>query len=348
MRNYQKNGNQYLKVKEVFEDIGENLTQKKIESTTSKAYHLFLGGYTPSEYPASDFGKKVISSLSNYCHLLSDRKKVEIAGGKREIALETEAFDSLLLAEGLARELLVPLFKVKSDVSNKIFNDIHYLSLAYVHAIVNGVADEYINAEEAFEAKSRAVNLAKQGVRVHDSYLKGGFSNETSNNLDKFKRFLNDSQKRLLRHYELVPTAEKKIYKRKELMKALEEKVAEKDSKGKFLFKPDIIFPIAHGGTGVGVELANTFEDLGCSPITYPLLYSIKTRKHRHPWIQHDLNFLGGGLEGKDVLITEDWVTTGNTLRGILNKLENLFPHEIRVATIKRDREKSKVPLLEK
>jgi len=76
-------------------------------------------------------------------------------------------------------------------------------------------------------------------------------------------------------------------------------------------------------------------------------LYSIKTRRHRSPWIDNDSKVLGE-LEGKNVLVVEDWVTTGNTLRGILLEVERRYPHEVRVATIKRDPESSKSALLKK
>ena len=55
---------------------------------------------------------------------------------------------------------------------------------------------------------------------------------------------------------------------------------------------------------------------------------------------------MGKDLEGQDLLVVEDWVTTGNTLRGILNELDMRYPHEIRVATIKRDPDKSKARAL--
>ena len=77
-------------------------------------------------------------------------------------------------------------------------------------------------------------------------------------------------------------------------------------------------------------------------------MYSIKTRKQRYPWIAHDGEFLANNVLEKNVLLTEDWVTTGNTVRGILKELEGAFPHEVRIATVKRDPEQSKVPILDK
>jgi len=80
---------------------------------------------------------------------------------------------------------------------------------------------------------------------------------------------------------------------------------------------------------------------------TYPLFFSIKTRRHQRPWVENDSPFLEKRLENKDVLITEDWVTTGNTLRGILREVDETYPRDIRVATLKRDPDKSKIPILD-
>ncbi len=347
MANLSKNHELYRKIVNVFNDLSRGNHLENLEFLVSKAHILFLDNYKSTMQPEYDFGKKRLNEIEDYCYLLSKRKKVKIAGGKRDIATEEEALSALILTESIAKNLLLPLFRKKNGFSNRVFNDIHNLSLSYVHAIVNGVGAEYINKEEAFEAKQRAVSLAKQGIRVFDSYKEEGFGENTKEDLKRFKRFLSETQRKFMRSFENVPTSQKKIYKGSQLMKQLSQEITEQEEDRRFLFKPEIILPIAQGGIEFGVRVANVYEDKGHFPIVYPLLYSIKTKKHRHPWIEHDAEFLGQSLEGQNILVTEDWVTTGNTLRGILNKLENTFPNEIRVATIKRDPNKSQVPFLE-
>lgn len=339
----------YLEIEKSLGELSSEHVPKNLGSVIKRAYYLFSGGYIPElKSSGSDFKDKLIGDLENYGRLVSNRRSVDIAGGKREITLENEVLDSLFIARDLAENLLLPFFHEPTEFSNKIFKDIHYLSLAYVHAIVNSVAEEYVDAEEAVDAKLRAVNLAKQAIRLHKSYRENRFGEETKNIFSKFKELLSYTQPQFLRSFELTPISEKKITHSEQIMNDLEGRITEMNPPGKFAFQPSFILPIAQGGIELGIRITNAFEDNGYSPGVYPLLYSIKTRKHKRPWIQNDLKFLGSNLEGKDFLVTEDWVTTGNTLRGILNEIEKGFPHEIRVATIKRDPEKSKIPLLDK
>jgi hypoxanthine phosphoribosyltransferase len=149
-----------------------------------------------------------------------------------------------------------------------------------------------------------------------------------------------------MRSYENVATTPKKISHGEKLQQELQEALTVRDPRGDLLFCPSVIFPIAHGGTEFGVRIANAYQNNGFDPIVYPLLFSMKTRKQRIPWVENDAPFLAKELEGK-CLLTEDWVTTGNTLRGIIQEVERTFPREIRVATIKRDREKSLLPFLD-
>jgi hypoxanthine phosphoribosyltransferase len=313
----------------------------------SKAHFLFLGGFVPTEYPSSDFGKKIVRDLAEYGHLLSLRKKVNIAGGEREVSTETEAYQSLILASQLADNLILPHFNYKTDFSNVVFNDIYNLGLAYLHGIISAIAQQYIDEEEAFDAKTNAVGIASKGIRLHDAYI---HTDELNKQLGpcvkKLSRRLNRAQPEFLRSFELVPTSQKKVYRGQEIMRTMVDEISEVDASGNFVFKPAVIFPIAQGANEFGLRIAHAYQDKGYSPQVYPLLYSIKTRKHRSPWIAYDSKVLGNSLEGKDLLIAEDWVTTGNTLRGILYEVERTYPNEIRIATIKRDPTKSKTPSL--
>ena len=347
MANLEKNRLKYQNIVHLLDTFSSGNYVENLESIVSKLHTLFLGGYVPTEFPSSDFGRRVLEKINDYSQLVFKRKKIVITGGERETATEEEAYDSLRLSEWLATNLIIPLFRKKTDFSNKIIKDIHNLSLSYVHAIVSGVGDEYISVEDAPESKILSTQLAKQGLRICNHYEKRGLK-EINLPMNNFRTVLEHTSRKFMRSFELVPTTQKRIYKGKELMDFLAEKITSQDSSNKFFFKPSVIFPIAQGGNELGIRISNSYEDKGYSLVVYPLLYSIKTRKHRYPWIQNDALFLGESLEGKDILVTEDWVTTGNTLRGILNKLENVYPHEIKIATIKRDKEKSQIPLLDK
>jgi len=338
MSNQQRNKKAYLEILDTFENLSEQKISTNFNHSMIKAYHMFLGGFVPNRYPSSDFGKNMINNLLDYSKFMSHRRKIKISGAIREVALENEAFESLSLAQKIAKDLMCPFFKEKNEMSNKVFNDIHFLGLAYVHAIVNGVADGYIESKVAYESKCNSINIAKEGLRVYDLYKEKGFSNETKIALKNLEKVLEHSSENLLRSFELVPTDGKKIYKKDYYMNKLKENIV-KDINS---FEPDVVVPIAHGGTELGIKISNVLEDNGHSSVTYPLLYSIKTRKHRSPWTEYDSEFLSNNLEGKNFLITEDWVTTGNTLRGILLQLEQNYPKEIRVATIKKDKEKTK------
>lgn len=335
----------YKQIVRVFDESSSG-GHNGLEKVVSRAYHLFLGGFVPSEYPSSDFGKQVLEDLAEYSHLASSRRKINIAGAERDVTTETEAYRSLVLARKLADELILPGFHSKTDFSNKVFNDIYNLSLAYLHSIVASVAQEYIDEEETIDAKSNAVKIASKGIRLYEAYQGVESHKQVKSCIKKFARRMRRAQPELLRSFELVPTSQKKIYKGHEIMEEMAEEISQTNASEQFLFKPNVIFPIAQGGNEFGLRIAHAYQDKGHSPTVYPLLYSIKTRRHRLPRINNDSMFLRRNLESQDLLVVEDWVTTGNTLRGILNEIDRKYPHEIRVATIKRDPSRSKIPSL--
>ena len=336
----------YRQIVMVFDELSSGNRPSELEHIVSRAHRLFSGGYNPTEYPTSDFGVEIVRNLAEYGNLLHQRKKIIIEGAEREVTTEQEAHRSLVLASELADRLILPNFESKTEFTNKVFNDIYNLGLAYLQGIVAAVGEEYINSEDAFDAKTTAVRIAGKGIRVLDVYHDDGLSKKLKGCVKNLTRRIKKSQPEFVRSFELVPTSQKKIYHGNLLMKHLTEEITKTDSAGEFIFKPHTIFPIAQGGNEFGLRIANAYQDKEYSPQVYPLLYSIKTRKHRYPWVSHDSMVLGKELEDKDLLVVEDWVTTGNTLRGILNELERRYPHEIKVATIKRDPEKSKARTL--
>ncbi len=353
MSNPEKSRRIYRKIVGSLEDLARGNIVPDLENTLSKAHLLFLSGYHPPEEdkPSDYFAAPILTDITDYYTLRRKRARKVIAGGEREITTEDEALESLKLVESISRNLILPYFTRRNSFSNSIFKDIHNLGLAYLHSIVGAVADEYIPNEEARMSKLVAVDLAKGALREVDQYFE---MDEVRMNMElkkkgrTFRNLLSMAQLKYIRSFELVPTDQKHIHHGNRLMKQLQDEITEKDETGDFRFAPRVIFPIAQGGNEFGIRLSMAYEDKGHLPVTYPLFYSIKTRKHRYPWIGNDSDFLGKSLEGEDLLIVEDWVTTGNTLRGILNQLENVYPREIRIATLKRDKEKSIVPILDR
>ncbi len=320
-----------------------------LESSISRIPGLVAGGHLPiSEiYPSHNRAKELFKEIIDYSKIRNNRREKKIAGGKRHVLTEDDVLNSLNITSSLIFNLVIEKFRRKTDFSNSLFNDSFNLGLAYLHSIVNAVADEYIDPEHVVDSKNNAVNLAKDGIILSDKYRSVQNLSELKKNADKFEKSVSETDNGLVREFELTPVSQKRIYKGKFFMNKISEELTSNPN-GEPEFLPEIIFPVAQGGNELGLRIAISYEEKGHSPLVYPLLYSIKTRKHKRPWVENDFYFLGRNLEGKNLLVTEDWVTTGNTLRGILNNLENTFPREIKIATIKRDLEKSRVPLLDK
>lgn len=350
MANPEKNRKVYAELCGELDSIARGDSPKSLESAVSKVYISCLGGHCNGDCKAnSDYAANTLNQIQRYCALLAKRQSVDISGGVREIATEEDALSAFKCAHGIADSLIVPHFRRKTDFSNKVFNDLYNLGLSYVEAITNGVASEYISSDDVFNAKVEAVHLAKDGVRLGKFYRENQeFKPAFREHLFGLGAHLIKARADLMRSFEMVSTTQKKITRKEEAIENLVKEITAKDDNGELIYRPHLIFPVAHGGTELGIALSCAYQDEGHTPITYPLMFSMKTRKQRVPWVEHDMPFLAKSLEGKNIVITEDWVTTGNTVRGIVNQLEGSFPQEIRIATLKRDPEKSKVPILDK
>ncbi len=353
MSNPQKRKEVYHELVEALESVSRSDSVKGLERTLLKAHHLLLNAddFSEESGPESDFAGEMLDTLRRYYGLRRNRQKKVIGEGEREITTEDEAYESLMLTNSLIGNLIIPNFRKSNDFSNSLFNDNHNLGLAYLHAVVSAVADQYIPPEEARIEKLSAVDVVKGVIRLWDQYQLSGelAGNENLKARSKIvNKLLEKISPKYMRSFELVPTTQKSIHHEGKLTRKLKEEVTRTDSNGEILFKPTVVFPIAQGGNEFGARLSIAYEDKGHLPVTYPLFYSRKTRHHRFPWIENDAEFLGQSLEGEDILVVEDWVTTGNTLRGIINQIEGVLPGEIRIATLKRDRKRSRVPILDK
>ena len=115
----------YGQIVRIFDELSSGNHPSELEHMVSKAHRLFSGGYTPSEYPSSDFGAKTVKSLAEYGNLIHQRKKISVEGAEREVTTEHEAYRSLVLASRLADNLILPNFESKTEFTNKVFNDIY-------------------------------------------------------------------------------------------------------------------------------------------------------------------------------------------------------------------------------
>lgn len=346
MANIEKQKRIYMEFVSELDNIARGKSPVKLESNLDKAFHLFLEGYNPSEMPQTDFCADNIANLKSYCDMVIGRKTVKMPDCEREFTQETDVLRSLKCLAFLGKYLILPHFSRMSYFAGHVFKEIPNLSLAYLDAIVQSAASQYVPEDAVIDAKKHAVDIAKAGVKIGDKYVEFG-PKKTEDQFLNFSQMLIGTSEEFLRPFELVPTCPKKVQGKKTCLASLEEAVTQRDEKGNIAFAPFALLPVALGGNEVGIRLANAYESAGHSPIVYPVMFSVKTRKQRQPWIGNDGRFLRQEvLEGRDLLICEDWVTTGNTVRGVLHALEDVYPHEMRVATLKRDPEKSKVQAL--
>ena len=79
-----------------------------------------------------------------------------------------------------------------------------------------------------------------------------------------------------MRSFELVGTSRKKMYKKRQAVAAMIDQLLGRDGTGKAPFLPSVIFPIAHGGSDIGLTISNAYDSLGHEHIVYPLMFSIK------------------------------------------------------------------------
>ncbi len=322
------------------------------EASLSRLHLALLSGHKPEYSSKSDFVNGIVADMEKYCGLVKARRNIVVEGSSREMATETEALESLKYAVKIAKDYLTPFMRRRFDFSDKVFHDIHDLGIAYVNAVTDSASEEYIPREATVDAKLRSTNLAKQASRTRRTYAadhvkKADLEDTLSVLSDSVSKNTTESY---MRPYENVVVTPKKVSKKRKFTDRLIDGLTTSlGTAEKLEFVPDVIFPIATGGVELGIDVAIVYENFGFDPIVYPVMFSMKTRKHRHPWTANDEEFLRTrNHEGEKFLITEDWVTTGNTVRGVINELESSFPKEIRVATIKRDPKISRMPILDK
>lgn len=257
----------------------------------------------------------------------------------RLLATEDQSYMGLRNVIELLDRFVIP-YRVESEISNSVMKELYNLALANVFSITQAAASEYIPEDKVYAAKMQSVHLCKLAFRAKEIFRKRGVTGELGPFVKDSLDNLLAQEREFFRPFELTFVVPKKVYKKDELTERLAGEVLDD-------FSPDFVVPIAQGGIESAIIYNIAYEDKGKRVITYPLMFSIKTRNQKEPWIYHDTKFFRM-VPQKSVLVTEDWITTGNTARGILNSLESHFPSEVRIATLKRDPQSYDVPILNK
>lgn len=331
----------YEKFVKTIEDTVRGSRPDDLERRTQNAYIAITQGYVGNGTSELPYANQIIDSFNKYGQLKNNRRKIKVAGVEREMAPETEILEGLEAVRDITGSLIVPYFSREVDLVNTVISETLNLSLGYANSITQSAAEEYVPLESRQSAKLNATDIARNAMSIQlAAYDDENHLSVLSKNFGKFCKSLDLVEQDYLRPFEMNFTKPKNITHKAEDIRKVAERVVNSG------YRPEFIFPIAHGGLETGLVIDLCLRKEGCDQITYPLLFSIKTRRHSKPQLKGDEKILGNIAES-DVLLTEDWVTTGNTVRGIIGELEmSYFPHDIRVATIKQDPKSFRNPML--
>jgi len=326
------------------DDAYRGNSQEGLEKSIQKGFYILSSpGIKVSRKAELDTSNEAVYQMKQFCDLKNHRRKIEIAGVKREMAPETEILESLQASQWLLENLVFPYFKKPVELVSTLVHENANLGLGYANSITQSAAEGYIAIEDRYTAKQDAVAIARAGLD-----LQRGYCPEDPNALRRLKKLFPQmvssmkwANPDLLRPFEANFTKPKNIIHKNQAIDSVCDQIV---NDGYF---PDFVVPIAHGGMELGLLFDLRCRDLGKKLLTYPILFSIKTRRHSAPLTEGDEPFLKT-LPKSKTLITEDWITTGNTFRGVWSELERNFPDDLRVATIKQDPRSGEVPLLQR
>lgn len=261
----------------------------------------------------------------------------------KEIAYSEIASNEALLIESRvpkhlrkALECFIKLYEFEDDIDEsyirevrEVNNDIFGLAIAYSCSISDLVYDGMVDKEDVFDLKTESSWLVKEIVSFSDclkrnDYLSDTVVQDAKSLLEKINK--TSDWEVCFRSLKLVPVKPKKMSGKEPLIKEMIRKVPDSDYK--------FIVPIARGG----LEPAHKLSIDGFGDLIYPIMYSRKTRKHRNPHLEYDATFLEE-IHGEDVLIVDDWITSGRTVADIYKELVPHEPSSVSVATIKQSPE---------
>lgn len=308
-----------------------------LEKTVDKAWiiHDTQPTFVPDTSGVSEYAQRASFHLTQLAELRSQRRKCRVNDAEAEMSSEVDAFDELSQVTTIFGDLIFPSHvgeRQPSQFMQTMLREIYHLSLAYAHSVTQACAEEFVDGPEIYEAKVNSTAVPREAFDFTSAFImdqKCQRGNETYGCFRRFNDALQRATSRYLRDFKLTLVTPKNISRKEESIEAVVEQATNET-------RPDFIVPIAQGGVELGVRLDSAYRKLGHVVIDYPLMFSIKTRKQRQPWTELDVDFFRK-VVGKDILVAEDWITTGNTLKGVLADLARYLPSEVRVSTIKRD-----------
>jgi len=345
--NLQKNREVYQHFLRDLDSFATGSRPEDITNYSDRVWHILLNtsDFVADEHMLeghSDYARNVSRLLYRLTQNRRARIKREIGGSYREMTSERRAFEELADTVSLLRDFVVPMRVSPANFTTALVNDVYNLSLAHVQSVVNMAIDEYFDNTETFNAKTTSTRLARRAFDTRESYdsTPGSLEGVVGIRLKLVSDSLQDIDHKKPRDFELVPTKPKEImHKRKATGNLIKQLPLD--------YVPDFIVPIAQGGIELGVQLDSHYHSQGHRTVCYPVMFSIKTRRHLRPRMFADRLFLEQAQD-KSHLVTEDWITTGRTLIGVVGDLTARQPQDVRVATIKRDPSSLDHPILGK
>lgn len=282
----------------------------------------------------SSYTKEISENLKKYVFFNKQRIKRHIGDSLREITSERHAYHELSYVSELIERLAIPTrLDSRSAFINRLVNEAYNLSLAQVSTAVDVSDDGYIRDSDVYSTKIKSTVLAQAACRMKERFRTiGNSSPRFDSAYFEFRKAFSDTDPQATREFEFVATQPKRLsHQEKDINSVIQqlENLPEK-------YLPDVIIPVAHGGIELGTRLDVHYTDKGHSPICYPLLFSVKTRRHSSPRTFPDRVFLSE-LEDKKIVVTEDWISTGKTLVGLLGDITSMQPQDVKVASVKQD-----------
>jgi len=287
----------------------------------------------------TDYAKTVSGELQALADLRKARIRRNLGDTERELTSERQAYEELGHVSEIIDQFIIPVgLGTNCNFSRTMVNDAYNLALAQVQTAVNVADDEFIHNGDVVEAKRKATALARNAYWLKNQFNIGGLSERFKTQYAAFRSQFTEANPSWTRESEFVPTHPKEItHKERAISHVIHSIPAD--------YAPQFIAPVAQGGIELGVRLDAHYHDQGFETVCYPLLFSIKTRRHRNPRISPDQEFFRT-IDDSSILVTEDWVTTGKTLAGILGTLVTHQAKDVRVATIKQDPMSANLPVL--
>lgn len=296
----------------------------------------------------SEYAARVCKDIVELAQLRARRSNRIINETEMEMSSETDAFYELQSIRTIFEDLVFPTRTscngTNSEFVQSMLKELFNLSLAYSHSVVQASADEFVPEENVYAAKTGATTVAREAFDFKQAFTAGRESGNPALAREQFERFHRALQSHAspayLRDFKLTFVAPKSIYKKEECIRSLVQQVVADEQ-----YAPGFLVPVAQGGIELAVRFDSAYRAHGHEPTSYPIMFSIKTRKHRRPWTDLDGEFFGK-IPGESLLVTEDWITTGTTIKGVLADIVSSLPGQVRFATIKRDPRSMKDALL--